>query len=117
MISGMETNFSDLLTLVFGLAGVAGTIFGTFVWVGQQKATVIQQGREIADLKSAVAAYQAEIHQKLDAHRDNLLLVARLDERLAGLERTLRDQPQTIALCVGEAFKAAMRINMARQTA
>lgn len=113
----MENQVSEILTLLIGLAGVAGTIFGTFVWVGQQKATVIQQGREIADLKSAVTAYQTEVHQKLDAHRENLLLVARLDERLAGLERTLRDQPQTIALCVAEAFKAAMRISATRASA
>jgi hypothetical protein len=56
------------------------------------------QGREIGELK-----------RRIEGLNDSSELVVRLDERLRGLERTLQAQPQMIALCVGEALKAAWK--------
>jgi len=105
---------ADIISIIFGACGLAGSVFGVLVWIGQQKATIAGQGREIGELKRSLSELAANTEAKLAAHSDNHLLVARLDERLAGLERTLREQPQIIALCVGEAIKAALKVSRQR---
>lgn len=60
------------------------------------------QDREIGELK-----------RRLEGISGSSELVVRLDERLKGLERTLREQPQLIAVCVGTAIKEALRVTLA----
>lgn len=46
--------------------------------------------------------------EKTKGHDDVRELVTRLDERFENMTHELKRQPQVIALCVGEAIKAAL---------
>lgn len=50
---------------------------------------------------------ELQAHQESASHTAEL--VTRLDERLRGVIEELKRQPQVMALCVGEAVKAALQ--------
>lgn len=96
-------NAAELANLIFAVVGAGGTLAAAFMWVGGQKAKQSTQDARIAALET-----------KLAAHDEVRELVTRLDERLGNMTEELRRQPQVIALCVGEAIKAALRYNQAQ---
>lgn len=57
--------------------------------------------KHIEDDRDAHKAQSADLQEMR-------LAVVRMEEHIGALERTLREQPRVIALCVGEAIKAAL---------
>lgn len=90
-------SLSDVLALVFGASTLLTTLAAAFMWVGGQKAKQVSQDARLKALEDKLASH--------DEVRD---LVTRLDERLENMTQELKRQPQVIALCVGEAIKAAL---------
>lgn len=88
---------SEIANLVIGVIGVAGMIWTAASWVGQQKQALVTLRTEMSQLKD-----------EMKAHEQVRELVTRLDERFDGIVSELKRQPQVIALCVGEAIKAAL---------
>ena len=93
MLPPMES-ISDIANL---FVGAGGMLAAGFMWIGQPRTKQIDQDRRLKALED-----------KLDGHSETAQLVTRLDERLLNISEELKRQPQVIALCVGEAIKAAL---------
>lgn len=90
-------SLSDVLALVFGASTLLTTLAWAFMWVGGQRQ---KQSSQDARIKA--------LEDKLAGHDSTLILVTELRSEVKHLADELKRQPQVIALCVGEAIKAAL---------
>lgn len=79
----IEDSRVSLIKVVFIIAALIGTLVPAALAVGHYKQKVDEQEARLVRMESSVQHYE-------ELYRDTLVLLGRMDERLASIERKLK---------------------------